>query len=174
MNSHHTSGSKINVRIIIDEHFKTLVNASTNRTSAWDYFYFIIIPFIVACLIGYFVPKYSKDVNNTLITILSIFIGLLINVVVLVFDILRNEREKGNKIVVLRETVTNICYTILVSFITVIIALFTYFENCIVKTICTIGVYFLMTHVMLTLLMILKRMYLLFTNDIDVSTNDSN
>ena len=107
MNSHRTNGSKINVKVIIVEHFKTLVNANTNKASFVDWFYFIILPLFIALAIGCLVPIYSNDFNNTLVTILSVFIGLLINVVVLVFDILRNEREKGNKTVVLRETVTN-------------------------------------------------------------------
>jgi hypothetical protein len=164
--------SKINVSDIIFRHFKTLINANTRKTDNEDVFLFIVLPLIVAICLGLLKLTVSKEVANTLITILSIFVGLLINVIVLLFDIVKRD-EEVNKIknVVLRETLINISYTILISLVTILVALFSFIDYWYIKQIFSVIIYFLMTHIGVTLLMVIKRMYLLFLNEITEEKN---
>ena len=150
--------SKINVLGIVKEHFATLVNANTNRPGPEDWLLFLFIPLLIAFTLGVTKTILEKDLANTIITILSIFVGLLINVIVLLFDLVQRDEEKHQiKNVVLRETLTNISYTILVSLTSIVITLLTFLNNCYVKLGASILVFFLSSHIAITLLMVIKR-----------------
>lgn len=159
--------NKVNLSRIIVDHFKTLVNSNTNKAGFDDYFTFLIFPLITGVGLLLFKQIIDKDIVNIIITILSIFVGLLINVIVLIFDIIKRDAEKNLKNVVLRQTISNITYTILISIITIIFCLFTFVNYNIIKIVSSGFIYFLAIHFFVTLFMILKRMYLLFIGEID-------
>lgn len=158
---------KINVSSIFRDHVKTLVNNNTNRPGFEDWFLFLIIPILIAITLVVTFHTIDKDVANTIITILSIFVGLLINVIVLLFDIVRrDEEQKSIKNEVLRETLTNISYTILVGIIGILITLLTFMNYKYVRVIFSACSYFVLAHIFMTLLMIMKRIYALFNDEI--------
>lgn len=159
--------SKINIRSIIKNHLATLVNANTNKAGCDDYITFLITPLAITGLLLFFKIKLSNDIINLIITTLSILVGLLFNVIVLVFDIIRQDKTTDNKRKVLKQLLSNIAFTILVSIIAILITLFTFLDNYFVKTLFTAILYFLLSNFIITVFMILKRMFLLFHHEMD-------
>jgi energy-coupling factor transporter transmembrane protein EcfT len=157
---------KVNITDIVVHHFKTLVNDSTKRPDFDDYLIFIIIPVIVAGGLTYFKLFISENSVSIIITSLSIIVGLLFNVIVIIFDIIKRDNSKKIKNKILEQLLSNISYTILISIALIIFTLFTYFDSCLIKKIANLLVYFTLTHYLMTVLMILKRMYTIFMNEL--------
>lgn len=157
---------KVNIILIIQNHLATLKNDNSKKPEASDYFTFLFIPIVVSAILIYFKVLLSSEAINILITTLSILVGLLFNVIVLIFDIIKRDASNKTKNLVLKELFSNISFTILISILTITFTLFTFFENSLAKVIFTGIVYFLLSLFMLTVLMILKRMHKLFSNEI--------
>lgn len=157
---------KINVAKIISKHIGTLKNYNTNKLGFDDFITFIFIPLIVTGLLIYFDIGLSDRATNIIITTLSILVGLLFNVIVIIFDIIKRDSTKKIKNKLLEELLTNISYSILLSIFIIVFTLLTYINNELSNTIFTGIVYFLIGNYFLTVLMILKRMYQLFDNEL--------
>lgn len=158
---------KINVWKVIVSHFKTLVNHNTKKPGFDDWFIFLLIPLIAAGLLVCFEKDVSTNTVNLVVTSLSIFVGLLINVLVLIFSLLQKEKDSRLKIIVLKETIVNITYVIIISVVTMIFCFSMNFENYLFRLIMTFFIYLFTIHFILTLMMIVKRMYSLFVNEMD-------
>lgn len=78
---------KISFEKIIVAHFATMRNNATNKPCIGDYFVFFGIPLIFSFLL-WDSPKFDKDAVNALITAASIFAGLLLNLLVLIFTLI--------------------------------------------------------------------------------------
>lgn len=92
---------KINIWFILNKHFKSAIrNASTDRVSWPDIFIFIITPLGLASLVflGDITDKASTI--SLLTSVCAIFAGLLLNLLVLVYD--QNKRV-SEKLIVLGE-----------------------------------------------------------------------
>ena len=98
---------------------------------------------------------------------MSILVGLLFNVVVLIFDIIKRDSANKIKNVVLKQILSNIAFTILLSIISILFTLLTLIENSISKIIFNSILFFLLFNFVITVLMILKRMFHLFHSEID-------
>lgn len=157
---------KVNITSILSSHFDTLKNDNTKKADFDDYFTFLFLPVLVAGLLIYFKLFLTDNAINILITTLSIIVGLLFNVIVIIFDIVKRDNSKNIKNRVLEQLLSNISYTILISIIAIICTLITYFDYCWIKMGANFIVYFILTHYLMTVLMILKRMYLLFMNEL--------
>jgi len=166
--------NKINISEIIENHIATLKNDNTKKTGIDDYFTFLIIPIILTSILLYFKVVLSDEALNIVITTLSIFVGLLFNVIVLIFDIIKRDSTKKIKNVVLRELLANISFTILISIVAIIFTVLTFIKNDIAKMIFTGAVYFLLAIFVFTVLMVLKRMHKLFNNEIDEIERNGN
>ena len=153
---------KINVWSIVQGHFHTLRNDNSKRASKGDYFTFFGIPIILASALVYFGIGLSDDALKTVITVMTVLVGLLFNVIVILFDIVRKDNSNETKNEVSKQVLSNISYSVLLSIVTILFTLLINFENCIVKTTFTWIVYFLLSHFFLTALMILKRVFKLF------------
>ena len=158
---------KINISQIIRNHFATLQNANTKKAEFDDYLTFFIIPVAVSSTLLYFKFYLKTDAINIIISTLSILVGLLFNVVVLIFDIIKRDKSNQIKNTVLRQILSNIAYTILLSIVAIIMTLFTYIDNYVTQIIFNAIVYFLLTNFVMTVLMILKRMFHLFHKEIE-------
>jgi hypothetical protein len=160
---------KIDVREIVTDHFGTLVDNSTQRASPSDYALFFGLPVLIAAALAWMGLKLDAGAVNVLITVLSIFIGLLLNLLLLIHGLLHREsgeRDPAER-QLLRQLYRNISYDILIS----IVALFPLIALAILpnsgwltRTASTI-VFFLVGHFLLTLLMILKRVHALLTRE---------
>jgi hypothetical protein len=157
---------KINVGKIIFKHIETLKNYNTNKLGFDDFITFILLPLIGTGLLIYFDIGLNDRATNIIITTLSILVGLLFNVIVIIFDIIKRDSTKKIKNKLLEELLTNISYSILLSILIIVFTLLTYINNELSKTIFTGIVYFLIGNYFLTVLMVLKRMYQLFDNEL--------
>lgn len=159
--------AKINITRIIKNHFETLQNANTKKASFDDYLTFLIIPFAITAILFYFKVYITETALNVVISTLSILVGLLFNVVVLIFDIIKRDSANKIKNIVLKQILSNIAFTILLSIISILFTLLTLIENCYTKIIFNSILFFLLINFAVTVLMILKRMFHLFHTEID-------
>lgn len=158
---------KINIINIIKNHLATLVNDNSNKSEFSDWLTFLIIPLLVAGVLIYLGVDLSDRATNIVITTLSILVGLLFNVIVILFDILKRDNSKKIKNLLLKQLLTNISYSIFVSLLIIFLTVISFFDNSFWVVLCTLFIYFFLTHFALTVLMILKRIYALFLNEMN-------
>lgn len=155
--------SKINIICIISDHIDTLVDEGSGSVSKTDYITFFAVP--LACGIGgYFLSvPIDKDIAAGAISALSIFAGLLINVLVLIYTIKSgNSHDEKTAIEVkfLRQIFANLSFAILIAVATTIVLVLIPAAQSFAKILTSVAVAFSANFV-LTLLMALKRLHLL-------------
>ena len=167
--------SKINVSQILKDHLKTLRDQETNRFFAGDVFTFFVIPMIVSLVILFLIKfTLDKDTSNILITSLSVFSALLFNLLLLIYDIVRREERASNTVDsplmvnFLRQIYSNISFSILISVICVALLLITLLGIKAVwfNQIISFIVYYLVMLFLLTIFMVLKRVHILLSKEI--------
>ena len=159
--------TKIDVTKIIINHFATLQNANSKKASFDDYLTFLLMPLLFTGVLFYFKVYVTETAINVIISTLSILVGLLFNVVVLIFDIIKRDSQNKIKNIVLKQILSNIAFTILLSIISILFTLLTLIENNISKIVFNSILFFLLFNFVITVLMILKRMFHLFHSEID-------
>jgi len=158
---------KINFSKIIVSHLRTLQNANTKKAGLGDYVTFLVTPLVFALFLTWAKVPLKNDAINIIITTLSIFVGLMFNIIVLIFDIVKRDARQHVKNEVLKQLLANISFEILISVFSILSTLGTFFENSYLKIAFSFITYFSLAVFLLTLLMILKRMYNVFKNEID-------
>lgn len=162
--------SFINIKEVIKNHYKTLESAK-----AGNIILFFIIPIIFGIL-SIFVNSVSENLDSILSTSLSIFIGLFINLLILIVTLTRTPTKEKKEIrkQVVEETFYNITYVIIISIIALGLIMvkninfgFPKFYDCAFKNLISFSFTFLFTQILLTILMIIKRIFNLFKFDID-------
>lgn len=154
----------INIDDIIRKHFQTL---KEDANLFYRLLYFLIIPLLIAGVFLYFHKLLTENIVNALITAFSIFVGLLLNIILIIFAIVNNSNGKlpSLKLRLLEHLYANSIYTLLLSTILVIILIVLLVLNewtsCLLIFIFSFVVYFGITHFIMTLLMIFKRLYVL-------------
>ncbi len=135
----------------------------------------------------------NSEYLNVIITSLSIFVGLLFSLLTLVFDLLRKEKtlvvtndateDIKNKYQLLKELFINISFAISLSILTILITLSTQLKSDIISRwflnfkyydlinklyfiLTNIAAIFFITVFAMTLLMILKRFFIIFENEV--------
>lgn len=162
---------KIDVSIILKDHVKTLVNAKTHRPDLRDITFFIIMPSIITWILIRSEVKLTNDFVNALIGGLSIYVGLSLNFIALVFDLSsKNTFKTQDKKDLIKETVANISVSIFYSIFIIVFSLLSNVE--IIRRIATAGSYFIIFQFLLTLLMILKRIYILLMEQLNSPEQD--
>lgn len=181
--------NQINIKKIIDDHFKTIINPTL-----------LICTLLFSSFFITFVTKpINKDLINVLITAYSIFVGLMFNLLLLVFDIIKNLKDcnsiyddNGNKIQsrvdllnlkkeFTKEIYKNISFAILMSISLVVLLMFYSLSpkfnfhqfisvddlKNIIKFSLTWIVYFMSSLFLYTLYLILKRIHFLLIKETD-------
>lgn len=161
--------SKLDVRTIMVDHFQTLVSYDTKRTSWEDVAAFFILPLALALCLVYFDLTVGKQGVNVLFTGISIFAGLLFNLLVLTHGIVRSAVESPRyemELQLLRETYANISYAILVAIamLGVMLLGLAVPVGTPVKIVSGIT-YFLLGNFLLTLLLVLKRIHVILREE---------
>ncbi|ACK67046.1 conserved hypothetical protein [Rippkaea orientalis PCC 8801] len=177
--------TKISVIDIIKDHISTLKKGRTNKISYSDIILFFLLPAVISSIIVYLGIPLNDGLVNALITSFAIFSALLFNLLLLVYDISEKNSEEttssdpveNNRIdtrrKLLREIYVNVSFSILVSIVTVVILLtyflkpnkcqFWMFDICSIQWLRVFIVYYLAIQFILTLFMILKRIYKLLS-----------
>lgn len=181
--------NKISVIGIIKDHISTLRNNKTSKIHYPDIILFFLFPAILSGIMTYFGVPLNDGLVNALITSFSIFSALLFNLLLLVYDISEknqnqvraNDPLEIKRIIqrreLLREIYVNVSFSIFVSTITVVILL-TYFlkpnnckfwtvDICSLQWLLALTVYYLAVQFILTLFMVLKRIYRLLAKAFD-------
>ncbi|SGZ07292.1 Putative uncharacterized protein [Moritella viscosa] len=182
--------SKINVMDIIAGHFRTLIHSSSNKLCFADLFTFLLLPLLISIVSVWGGFKFSDQLISLLVNFGAIFTALLLSVLVLVYDQGTKLEDKiasnansvninvidGIKKKLLDQLYYNICYSIVVS---VLLIVFCFIEVITRNKIIELNyfdinldfnrylimpiVVFIATNLMLTIVMIVKRMHTVLT-----------
>lgn len=161
---------KVDIRDILKDHFSTMVSYGTGKRSIGDYALFFVLPAILTGFVVWFSIVLSDTAVNVLITALSILAGLLFNVLVLIHTLAERfvaptGKQDGQQF--LREIYSNIAYAILISLLCLPpLVLLVIFQNSIIRGIANATATYLVLHLGLTLVMILKRLHALLSYDL--------
>lgn len=179
--------SKINVIDIIKGHVSALKNSGSNELSKLDLFTFFGVPVIFALIGMTFGYNLSSDVIDIFVNFGSIFTALLLSVLVLIYDQENKLDDKKSssknvpfydeKKIILNDLYFSICYCVVASmalvFVSTLDSIFVYcheinvndfsleidLNSYLFTPICI----FLAVNIILTILMIVKRMHMLLT-----------
>lgn len=166
--------SKINILQIVVDHLDTLKDANTQRISFFDILLFIIAPLSGAVIVVFcFDYLMGEGLVNILIASLSIFVGLLLNLLVIIFDVITKVNGPGIssklKKDFLKEIYSNISFCILISIVNIGFLVLTLASNPYIKTIGNVIADTLLLVFGITLLMVLKRVHVLLSNEFRAS-----
>jgi hypothetical protein len=173
---------KINIKKIVRKHFATFQDERTGKKDVLDYIFFIFLPLLISVI---FAIKFQNinSLANILIISLSIFTGLLFNLLLLTYDLVK---RNDNKIIglrkeelktkedddlkikgrLLKQIFNNISYSILISlFAVLILFLSLLWDNYYYNVILSFAIYFLTINFFLTMLMVLKRTHNLLSSE---------
>jgi len=191
--------SKINITEIVKNHKSTLQDSHGNFIKN-DKKLFIYYPIIIGLILTLIVRIPSDGLINIFAICLSIFIGLFLNLLVLIISFAEdklNVKDKKNRAKLLEQTFYNITYTIIASLVGLgllflsninflpssweldISYLHKYICLCIGKIeynkLINLSFYFIFytvfSHIIMTLLMIIKRIFKLFKVEIEEINN---
>lgn len=160
------------------------------KYSKWDITVFYLIPFIAPILIVIFKVTFTQPAITASIVVASIFSGLLLNLLILILSLVDRTRTNSNnqhngkhrqqRKQMLTETFYNVSYAafialVLASIATVGLLLYssqnrsvmpeTCASTSIYKIILAAGLAYLSLHLILTVIMIIKRVYILISTD---------
>lgn len=167
---------KMDVKQIVKDHIKTLKNSNSNKLNISEILFFFIFPLILSLLLTWKKILSSGDMSSV-ITAFSIFAGLLFNLLVLTLDMVRKikngrmeEQDASSQNIkeqLIKETYTNISFCIMLSLALLCLSFFFVIgiTNYYIKIILSIFIYWLVTTFILTLLMVLKRIYTLLSEE---------
>lgn len=160
---------KLNISEIVYSHINTLSNEH-GKKSKGDFCIFFILPLIIAVLFACFVKKLPTDTINLLVNFGSILVALLLSLLVLMYDrhdklLHGNETHQKYKQELIQQLYNNICYAILIALCVVITCLLiSLSNNTIYQKIFSILIMYLTSNLLLTILMIVKRIHALLTH----------
>lgn len=171
---------KINVVKIISDHMATLKDYGKSKHSKLDLFLFFILPLIISVTLVYSGLLLNKDLVGILINVFSIFAGLLLNLLVLMYSVISNAVKLAKestpptpghaihiKITLLEQVFANISFEILLScFNVILLAVSTLFSSREANLVFSFLIFYLVILFTLSLLMVLKRVHKLLSDEI--------
>lgn len=165
--------NKINIAGIIIGHLNTLVDARSGKRSIKDITLFYVSPVIAACLYWWAGQVMKPEMTDTLVTAGAIFTGLLLSLLVLVYDQRSKLKECHDDTSVsiktgLQELFYNISYATVISVALVFMSFMhkmVYVESGGIGELTGPILIFLGVNFLLTILMILKRINIILTMD---------
>ncbi len=171
---------KIDVSRIIVAQIRTLRDNRNQKYSIPDLVLFYGVPLVLCGIAPHFKWKFSGDVLNALLAAFSIFAGLLLNLLILVYTFSSQSNHPNalakTRTAVIKELHDNIAYSILVSIVIVVVTMISVAYLKIDDAVTTPKftnrwvtgiIIFLTLNFILTLLMILKRIYIMLNQVID-------
>lgn len=155
--------TKIDVRVIISDHFKTLQDEGTGKLSPPDFVVMIGFPAALAGMALYFGFGIEDHHVATLVAVFAIFAGLLFNVLVLIYSFSETQKSDKKEIreKLLKQSFANISYSIIISLCIVVTLTFVLFVDGTVQRALGAAVIFFAINFFLSLLMVLKRIHVL-------------
>lgn len=159
---------KANIFPIVKDHIYTLKDNRTDKISPSDIILFFVFPGVIAPLLVYLGFCIDKDVRNIMATSMAVFVALLFNVLLLIYDVVSRKESYDESSVIrrvlLKEVYSNIAFAILVAILSLVLLLMTAFVEELVIEILSGIIYYLAGVFILTLMMVLKRIHSLFND----------
>lgn len=162
--------SFINVFEVVKNHYRTLKSDAIGNIVI-----FLVLPICIG-VISIFIKSVNSNLDSILSTALSIFIGLFINLLVLIVTLTKTPIREKKEIrrLVVEETFYNITYVILISIIALGLIMLKNINFglggiglVIFKKSIVFVFTFLFAQILLTILLIIKRIFNLFKFDIN-------
>ena len=168
---------KVDVREIIAGHLGTLRDYGTGRHSVSDWILFFALPLAAAGSCLWFRVHIRATAVTALLTAFSIFVALLFNLLVMVLTFLQTTRGGADvhlllvRKQLLREITANLSFAILVALVLVAVAIIALVRTGKDDEPVHVPEMFVLVagsvNFVLTLLMVLRRMYALLLNEFD-------
>ena len=166
---------KIDISDIVRDHLGTLRNNATKRYRPWDFVLFFGGPSFVATVLVLIYGDFPANLIGVAATSLSVFTALLLNLLLLAYNITRNSKAPADPHIrntreeLFHEIFSNIAFAVLVASMAVVsVFIFGIVQECeqpIVTKSLSLVVYSMGALFLLTLLMLLKRVYVLLKNE---------
>lgn len=171
---------KIDISQIIIAQIRTMRDNRTQKLSAADLLLFYGLPLLLSGIAPYFRWRFNADVLNALLTAFSIFAGLLLNLLILVYTFSSQTEHPTalakTRTALIKELHDNVAYSILLSIVIVVVTMISVAYLKMKETpsapaftvwwLSGVIIFFTLNFV-LTLLMILKRIYIMINQTID-------
>jgi len=168
--------TKINISNIILDHLGTLKNDQGTAYLKADIALFYFVPLILASYLAIGVDIDIGKFSTTLSAIFSIFAALLFNLLLLIYTIFdkKNEKIKNDvdydrkekiRINLIKEIYSNISYSIFISLICLIFVVLSNNVSGYTEKTFSFYTYFFSINFFLTLLMVLKRIHVLLSDE---------
>lgn len=171
---------KIDISRIVVAQVRTMRNNATQAYSVPDLVLFFGFPLLLGVVGGYYGWKFNGDVLNALLAAFSIFAGLLLNLLILVYT-LASQTEHPSALTkarmnLVKELHDNIAYCILVSIVIVVVTMVAVAylkmnekppDEAFTGQWVTGVIIFLTANFVLTLLMILRRIYIMLNQTLE-------
>jgi len=113
-------GYKLDIRIMLKHHVRTIINDNTGKPDFRDWLFFIIVPVATALLLVWKKIFLSADYINAIISGLSIYVGMSLNLVVLIFDMVQRNKLSSFRIEFAKDLIANITFSVVLSVISII------------------------------------------------------
>jgi hypothetical protein len=155
--------SKIDVRLIVMDHFATFRDEGTGNVSWLDYGIMVALPVAIGVAAWFLGFEIKDQYIGTLVSVFAIFAGLLFNVLILIYSFsdANADGRKSLRDKLLTQSFANISYAILASLlIVVILAALVFFSGGLQRFLGALAVV-VATNFLLSLLMVLKRIHVL-------------
>lgn len=162
---------KINILSILNDHLKTFYSVKSPKVISFVQILLFVICPVLPAVFYTFIEKYviKDEYVNIIIAGASILAGFLFNLLALFYSIKQNILNKHQddemKIRIINESITNTAFNIVVSiFLIICIILCNNASEFLTKLFTFLSIYLSIVFV-LTLFMILKRMYIIIKSD---------
>ena len=166
---------KIDLRVIIANHFHTLVDDRSGEKSVPDLILFYIFPVVVGAFLTATGVRLSDGTISIISTALAIFAGLLFNLLILLHSLSWRSPHplRQTAIKLAKQVYSNIAYVIVVSLLLLLMLVVVANLN-----VCSAyrlyweaAAIIVAAHFILTICMVLKRMYVLLQDDMKHRSN---
>ena len=175
--------SKIDIRSIFYDHFKTLRNYSTGKLKKADFVVFLGIPLFVAAMLIVWHGPLPTNLISVISTSLSVSVALLLNLFVLTYNTVLNsdppkpssktstqKDETSTRKKLAEEIISNIAFAIVIALMIIVLALYFGIAHTSISKQCSIAltatIYYLGALFGLTMLMLLNRLYALLQGEL--------
>lgn len=168
--------AKFSVAGIVRGQLASMRNYGTARINRREVFFLFILPLAIPVVqLCAQVPPLSTDVVATVVSAASIFAGLLLNLLVLLYSFVTaadnpdvTERDATTETTLIEQTFSNVSFAIVVSVVLVAASLITLAHHAALVAPAEFCVYYFGTMLLLLVLQILKRVHALMQFRIDI------
>lgn len=158
--------AKFNIEKIVFAHIYTLRDEATGNVKKGDIFITFIVPVVPFLFSWCGSVKLSDAAVGAWISAFSVFAGLLFNLLILVYGVDENfkvtSENMGRAKELVRQTFVNIAFSIIVSIAIIIFLGLSFVMPDKILPLAAAVFYYLLTLFILTMMMVLKRMYVIF------------